>query len=187
MRNFALKSAILILIILINNIVAYPQDQSSSGWDDMLEFDRSWQTNHEAVTDADFEKVMQRFEKKKKPKKYEFEPNSTKDSLNDMSILNDISNHSPIILFPVNSRSYEGQYIPAGHYKLNYLKKNNKHYIVVSQGRKIYTKLEMSPTKENFNSETIQFAEIKPINNEMVKLIYGNLDLNLEKTLYIVN
>lgn len=177
----------LFCILLTNTQVYAAETSSDSSWDDMLEFDRSWQTNHKSVTDDEFEKVMQKYEKKKKTKKYEFDIDETRDSLNDMSILKDIANHSPIILFPSNLRSYEGEYIPAGYYKLNYMSKNKKHYIVISQGRKVYATLEMTPTKENFHSESIQFAEIRPYNNEMMKLIYGNLDLNLEKNLYIIN
>ena len=156
-----------------------------SSWNEMIKFDREWRTNHTPVPDEEFEKVMQRFEKKKKPKKYEFEADEARDSLNDMSILNEIANHSPTILFPADLRSYEGDVIPAGHYTLHYVEKDKKPYLVVTQGRKVYANLEMSKTNENFESESIQFAEIRPYNDEMMKLIYGNLDLNLEKTLYI--
>ena len=159
---------------------------SDPEWTDMLKFDREWRTNHEPVTDEEFEKVMQRFEKKKKPKKYEFEADEKRDSLNDMSILNEIANHTPTILFPADLRSYEGDIIPAGYYTLHYVDKDKTPYIIVTQGRKIYAKLEMSKTDEDFGSEAIQFAEVRPLNNEMMKLIYGNLDLNLEKNLYIV-
>ena len=186
-----MKKLFLSTIFLLFSFCIYApttaEQTDGTSWNDMIDFDRSWRTNHEAVTDEEFEKVMKRFEKKKKAKKYEFEADETRDSLNDMSILNDIANHSPIILFPANLRSYEGEYIPAGYYKLNCIKKNNKHYIIVSQGRKTYATLEMQPTKENFESDSIQFAEIRSNDNESMKLIYGNLDLNLEKNLYIVN
>ena len=188
MNKFLFCILIFILgLILSPQICAADELGIDSGWDSMIEFDRTWRNNQEPVTDKDFEKVMQRFEKKKKPKKYEFEPDEKKDSLNDMSILNEIANHSPIILFPVNLRSYEGEFIPAGYYKLNYTEKDKNHYIVISQGRKICAKLLMNPTSENFESDSIQFAEIRPYNSEMMKLIYGNLDLNLEKDLYITH
>ena len=188
MRKFLISFILVFFCILFTNTQVQAAEASSDGgWDDMLEFDRSWQTNHKPITDAEFEKVMQRYEKKKKTKKYEFDIDEARDSLNDMSILNEIENHSPIILFPLNLRSYEGEYIPAGYYKLNYMGKNKKHYIVISQGRKIYATLEMVPTNENFKSESIQFAELRPYNDEMMELIYGNLDLNLEKKLFIIN
>ena len=189
------KLSVLIFLVLLslsfscqNANCEEAKSGSDRSWSDMLHFDRSWKTNHEAVTDEEFEKVMSRFEKKKKPKRYEFEANETRDSLNDMSILNEIANHTPVILFPTNLRSYEGEFIPAGYYKLNYVEKDKKHYLYVTQGRNLFAKLEMKPTKENFDAEEIQFAEIRPNNdNETMKLIYGNLDLNLIKNLYIVN
>ena len=46
----------------------------------------------------------------------------------------------------------------------------------------------MMQTKDDFKSESIQFAELRQNNdNETMKLIYGNLDLNLYKDLYIKN
>lgn len=83
-------------------------------------------------------------------------------------------------------RSYEGEYIPAGYYKLNYVEKNKNPYILITQGRNVYANLAMKKTPEDFKTDSIQFAEIRPYNDEMMKLIYGNLDLNLEKNLYIV-
>ena len=188
------KLYLLIFIILFSFCFTEQRancEESNSGseksWNEMLEFDRNWSNNQEAVTDEEFEKVMKRFEKKKKPKKYEFEADETRDSLNDMSILNEIANHTPVILFPTNLRSYEGETIPAGYYKLNYVEKDKKHYLYVTQGRNLFAKLEMKQTNENFDAESIQFAEIRPNNdNETMKLIYGNLDLNLIKNLYIV-
>ena len=162
MRKFFIYSLILFAgFCLSQQFSCSAETGSDSSWNEMLEFDRSWRTNHEAVTDEEFEKVMKRFEKKKKPKKYEFEADETRDSLNDMSILNEIENHTPVILFPTNLRSYEGELIPAGHYKLNYVEKDKKHYLYVTQGRQVFAKLEMSPTNENFESESIQFAEIR--------------------------
>lgn len=161
-------------------------NSSTQSWDDIMNFDRDWRTNHEAVTDKEFEDVMKRYEKKKKPKKYEFEANEERDSLNDMSILNDIANYTPIVLFPVNLRSYEGETIPTGYYQLNYIEKENTPYIVLTQGRKVYARLKMQPTNENFKSESIQFAEIRENDEESLNLIYGNLDLNLVKKLYII-
>ncbi len=185
MKRFILPIIIIMLsFILSANSSVFADEQS---WDDMMNFDRSWKTNHEAVTDEEFEKVMEKYEKKKKPKKYEFEADETRDSLNDMSILKDIAEHSPTILFPSKLRSYEGEVIPAGYYKLSYTKKDNTHYIILSQGRKIIAKLKMQPTEENFKSDTIQFAEIRANDEESMKLIYGNIDLNLEKKLYIVH
>ena len=187
-----MKKLFVFLVIFLSASLIFANNASGeeaavdSEWNDMLKFDRDWRTHHEAVTDEEFEKVMQRFEKKKKPKKYEFEADEKRDSLNDMSILNEIANHTPTILFPADLRSYEGEKIPAGYYTLHYVEKNKTPYIVVTQGRKIYAQLEMSKTDENFGIESIQFAEIRPYNNEMMKLIYGNLDLNLEKNLYIL-
>lgn len=168
-----------------NFCIADESIETGSGWDEMLKFDRSWRTNQKAVSDEEFEKVMQKYEKKKKPKKYEFEANESRDSLNDMSILDDISNHSPLVLFPVDFTSYEGEFVPAGYYKLNYMEKNKEHFIVLTQGRKICAHLKMTPTNDDFKSESIQFAEIRPNDSETMKLIYGNLDLNLYKDLYI--
>ena len=186
MGRILLYLLILFAGLFIGNNLAFAEDTSAdSGWDEMLKFDRSWKTNYTPVSDEEFEKVMKKYEKKKKPKKYEFEANEGRDSLNDMSILNEISNHSPILLFPTDFTSYEGEYIPAGYYKLNYLEKNKEHFLVLTQGRKICAHLKMSPSKDDFKSDSIQFAEIRPNNDETMKLIYGNLDLNLYKDLYI--
>ena len=186
------KLSVILGVIFLSCILFVPQnsfaeEEEGASWSDLMEFDQSWRNNHKPVTDEEFEKVMQKYEKKKKPKKYEFEADETRDSLNDMSILNDIANHSPIILFPANLRSYEGEYIPAGYYKLSYVEKDKKHYIVISQGRNIFARLLMKQTPENFGLDSIQFAEVRPYNDEMMKLIYGNLDLNLEKNLYIIH
>ena len=186
MKRFLIYSFIIIIAGLFtgSNFV-FADDSGADEWSDMLDFDRSWRTNQQSITDEEFEKVMKKYEKKKKPKKYEFEANESRDSLNDMSILNDIANHSPILLFPADFTSYEGDYIPAGYYKLNYMESDKNHYIVLTQGRKVCAKLIMNQTKDDFKSESIQFAEIRPNDNETMKLIYGNLDLNLYKDLYI--
>lgn len=188
MRKFLIVFCVIFSCCLLCPVQnSYGEDSDGTSWNDLMKFDQSWRDNHKPVTDEEFEKVMQKYEKKKKPKKYEFEADETRDSLNDMSILKDIANHSPTILFPANLRSYEGEYIPAGYYKLNYVEKDKKHYLIISQGRNIFAKLKMKQTSENFGLDSIQFAEIRPYNDEMMKLIYGNLDLNLEKTLYIIH
>lgn len=162
-------------------------DFGEQTWEDMAKFNMEWDKDQTPVTDEEFEKVMQRFEKKKKVKKYEFEANEARDSLNDMSILKEIAEHSPTILFPVQLHSFEGDIIPAGYYKLSYQQKDNKHFIVVSQGRKVYATLEMENSNENFARDSIQFAELKQFDEEKMRLIYGNLDLNLVKDLYFMN
>ena len=88
-------------------------------------------------------------------------------------------------MFPADLTSYEGDYIPAGYYRLNYLEKDKEHFIVLTQGRKICARLKMTQTKDDFKSDSIQFAELRPNDDETMKLIYGNLDLNLYKDLYI--
>ena len=184
-RIFVYLMILLTGLFFCSNYVFAEDTDVDNSWDKMLEFDRSWKTNYKPISDEEFEKVMKKYEKKKKRKKYEFEADEAKDSLNDMSILKDITNHSPILLFPTDLTSYEGEYIPAGYYKLNYLEKNKEHFLVLTQGRKVCAHLKMSPSKDDFKSETIQFAEIRPNNDETMKLIYGNLDLNLYKDLYI--
>ena len=186
MKKIFVYLTILFAGLFINSNFATAEDaESGSSWDKMLDFNRSWKTNHKAVSDEEFEKVMKKYEKKKKPKKYEFEANESRDSLNDMSILNEISNHTPTLLFPADLTSYEGDYIPAGYYRLNYLEKDKEHFIVLTQGRKICARLKMTQTKDDFKSDSIQFAELRPNDDETMKLIYGNLDLNLYKNLYI--
>ena len=183
------KFLVYIVMVVMGIFAAAAQAEeapSDDAWNDAIKFDRNWRTNHKAVTDEDFEKVMKQYEKKKKTKKYDFEENEQRDSLNDMSILKDIASHSPIILFPAKLRSYEGEIIPAGYYKLNYFEKDKNHYIALTQGRNIIARLLMNQTKDNFKSDSIQFAEIRPNDEESMVLIYGNLDLNLVKKLYLV-
>ena len=152
---------------------------------DIYEFDKEWRTQ-EVVTDKEFEEVMKRYEKKKKYKKYEFEPDEKKDMMNDMSILTALSTGSKTILIPATFRTYEGEIIPAGYYLAKYSKEGNDHILTISQGRKIYAKIVLEKSSEKVDSEEILVIKIQHIDNDTAKIIYSDVDLNLEKTLYIV-
>ena len=108
MKRFLILSFIIFSGLFIGTNSVTAEEAAADEWNDMLDFDRSWRTNHKPVTDEEFEKVMKKYEKKKKPKKYEFEANEERDSLNDMSILNDIEKNVGYTPYPPGSYRNRG-------------------------------------------------------------------------------
>lgn len=158
-------------------------------WDDYIKIDDAAKNQQKTVTQDEFEKVMQRFEKKKKEKpkikgEARMQENTTPDTLN---LVNEMYETYPTIMVPTDLITIEQQEIPAGFYRIMSVKKPYGYFINFYQGNSLIAKVHASSTSNDYNQKTLNYAKMIANDEKSVKFIYGDIDCNLETTLKIKN
>lgn len=172
-------------------------DSASSGWDSVNTGKiENALYQQKPVTDQQFEKTLTELKERKKRKGFwarkEGKPLNESmippaDSQNSeiQSVL-DMINHSPTIMIPTTVIDDEGSTVPSGFYKLSTKKLDNQQYLLLlTQGTKLVAKVEARQTEEDLAQNEINFGRAIIVSDSKIKLIYGNLDLNLEGYLYV--
>lgn len=156
-------------------------------WDDYMKIDDAAKNQQKTVTQDEFEKVMQRYEKKKKTKpavKGESRVPESEDYGN-VQIMNDMYNTYPTIMVPIHLITADEQEIPAGFYRIMSAKKPNAYYINFYQGNSLVAKVKANTTDNDYNQKTLNYAQMIENNEKTVKFIYGDIDCNLETVINI--
>ena len=187
-------------LILLLGMILLANPSYSDGFDDMLDVERAWDgqktiTNqeYEEVIDALEEKVNNKEEKKQKKrfKKIIGGGTSLHKELNPDNNLVEIEIPNPeegvLINIPVNL-ALKDCVLQKGYYKVlpEKDKKNNKFYIKFYQSQYLMGILEVVETEDDFGQKDLNFAEILPINEGFVKLIYGSIEFNAYSIVNIV-
>ncbi len=126
---------------------------------------------------------MPKSEKKKKPTKEEkmFKEIKDKDVSKNLNILS-----KPYMLLTLPYDIYnDKEIVPKGYYNAVYTQENNKDYLLLKQGHRVIAKLNMYKTVEEPDTDTLYYAEVKQIDNDYVKVIYGEIEKHFENLFYI--
>ena len=163
----------------------------AEGWDDYADLDRAWD-GQKTITNKEFEDVMSMLEAKKKKKEARKKRRSAKKisgggtslhtELNPDNEINEIELKPKDEGYVINLPVYliiDGKPLDKGYYKVLAEKgEDNCIYIMFYQSHSLMGKVKADETEEDFNKETVNFADILPYNDRFVKLIYGSIDFN---------
>ena len=180
-----------ILIILLSLFIFLPINAiAGDDWSDYNSVDNAWD-GQKTITNKQFEETMDALQarsKKKEQKKREKAIRKVKGSslIPQMDAHNeDMFNEQPdealeetqIINIPVDFIS-NGEVVERGYYKVVGEKKSDGVYILLYQAHTLKARIKARGTKEDFDKEYIQFAEVSPCNDHQIKLIFGCVDFN---------
>lgn len=150
-----------------------------------------------AITDGKFRKTIDMLKERQLSAKQRRErnrvvplsPAASEEHLREFSHISDGDDisHTLTVMIPVSAYTDYGQLVTPGFYKLSCKKLSNNEYVLqlTQDSTTVYT-VKAKNTPEDLNQETINFCNAELNEDEKtIKLIYGNLGLNLVGYIYI--
>lgn len=169
------KLLVLCLCMFFISSYAFAEDDEwGSVYDNLKEFEKPVP----AVTDKEFNDVINAKKGKKKKGKNTFENVQA----HDMSSLTDLEDTYPSILVMQKFYTDDNRIIDEGYYKAVVSVPKNKYekyYVHFFQGHSHKGKIRMFETTNDYDEPEINYAKIIE-NKGLLKFIYGNIDCNLE-------
>ena len=160
-------------------------------WDEPVKIDNAAKSQEQAVTDQEFNKVLNLFKKKqtakeeKKKKKMGTPMNPDIENQPDMKILNNLYDSYPTLMVPVTLVTTDRQKIEPGYYRVMSVKKPEQCFINFYQGNSLIAKVKAVETENDYGQKTLNYVKIITEQDNKAKIIYGDLDCNLETTVEI--
>lgn len=103
----------------------------------------------------------------------------------EFSALQDIVNHKGTIMIPTYCVTDAGEEIAPGHYTMEYIvDSTGTDWLVLSQGTHQVAKIAPEQSNAAEDETTINYAYAVGKNNR-ITLLYGNMDIAVEATLYV--
>ena len=162
-------------------------------WDEPMKIDSEAKNQQKAVTDQEFEKVMNFFEKKKKKKEEKNKPKGApigpqmQENIQpaDANSFKVTYEEYPTIMIPVTLINYDYNEITPGFYRILSVKKDNQYYLNFYQGNSLIAKVPAINTGNDHNQKSLNYAKIIPVNDKFMDIIYGDIDCNIEARIEI--
>lgn len=162
---------------------------------DMTDYSSATQ-NLKYFSDKDYQKAINQYKNHgQKQKKQKAKDKKVTTSINiensditenpEFSALQNIINHKGTIMIPTYCITDAGEEISPGHYTMEYIvDSTGTDWLILSQGTQQIAKI--APEKSNAaeNETTINYAYAIGKNNR-ITLLYGNMDIAVEATLYV--
>ena len=189
-----MKKIYTLLTILFLITIAPAMADDTDFWDEPMKVDTEAKSQQKSVTNQEFEKVinfLQRNKKKKEDKKKPkgnpvWENTAAEESQNSISdVLKNAKNDYPTVMIPVTLITPIGTEITPGFYRMLSAKNDSGYFINFYQGNTLSAKIKAYETGNDHNQESLNYAKIIPINDEYMRIIYGDLDCNIETELRI--
>lgn len=157
-------------------------------WDEPMKIDSEAKNQQKAVTDQEFEKVMNFFEKKKKKKEEKNKPKGApigpqmQENIQpaDANSFKVTYEEYPTIMIPVTLINYDYNEITPGFYRILSAKKDNQYYLNFYQGNSLIARVPAINTGNDHNQKSLNYAKIIPVNDKFMDIIYGDIDCNIE-------
>ena len=185
----------LFFTVLIFSILNVPVFAEETSLDDLARTDFSHTTqNLKHFSDKQFEDAIQQYKNKfQKPKKIKKKDIKTPTSVqeegisSEFQVLQDVINHTPVIMIPAECITADGQLVSAGHYTMSVkFDENEKPYIYLTQGSYQSIKIPAKNSSQNEKEETINYGYACGKGNT-ITLHYGNIDIAVEASLNLIN
>lgn len=188
---------ILLLFMFLAGASLLPAFAESDGdfWDEPMKIDSAAKSQEKSVTNQEFEKVMQMFEKKKKKQAEKNKPKGNpvwqglpeKEEQSDMvsGALNEQKADYPTVMIPVTLVTPNQTEIPPGYYRMLSAQNDAGYFINFYQGNTLVAKIKAVNTGNDYNQKSLNYAKIIPNGEDSMHVIYGDIDCNIEATLPI--
>ena len=186
----------MIRIIILFSVFVFAQSavfaDDADFWDEPVKVDAAAKSQEKAVTDQEFNKVINFFKSKQKKKeekqkkKMGAPANPDIENQPDMKILNNLYDSYPTLMVPVTLVTNDNQNIPPGYYRVMSVKKPEQCFINFYQGNSLIAKVKADETKNDYGQKTLNYVKILTEDSSSnAKIIYGDLDCNLEASVKI--
>lgn len=148
------------------------------------------------VTDAEFQKTVQQLKdrsltKKQKRIKEQIQPNAPAYDKEHLKMFSDSKEQESslslahTVMIPVKAYTRDGSYVQPGYYKLSCREiEENSYVLELAQGSEIVLAVPAFQTEEDLEQNSIQFCSAEILPDGKIRLVYGNIDLNLAGYLY---
>ena len=149
------------------------------------------------VTDSLFKRTVKQMQERSLTRKQQklrkevkpFSPVSDEKHLKDFTeeqSIDSTATNSHMVMIPVRAYNEDGAYVQPGYYKLTCRQLYKNNYVIdLSQGTTLVMSVPAFQTQQDLEQETLSFGKADIIDNNRVRIIYGNMDLNLVGYLYI--
>ena len=183
-------------ILCIYLISVLSVNAANEGWGDNSDVFNSGFEDQKAVSDSklkhavDYLKQRSLSQKQRKLRRevQPLSPSYDADYLKNFADSNtneDELNNSFTVMIPMQAYGEDGTNIPPGFYKLSCRKiTENKYVLDLSQGTTVILTVEANQTNQDLGQDSISFCNAEIIDNGRIRLMYGNIDLNLVGYIY---
>lgn len=138
--------------------------------------DQNFYGNQQAVSDKQFQEALDsKLKKKKRNKKFK---GQEQHQSNETSEIKATAEEPNILCVPLNLATKQSQIIPIGHYEVIGEKKDGKPVLKLYQAHYLIAELPATETRDDFEQESINFVDIKELNEKQLMIIFGSLDFN---------
>ena len=187
---------IICAFLLSQPIFAEDDKKYSSEWGESSDVFNAGFENQEAVSDTKVKKVIEQLKERQMSKKQRkirdevnpLSPSSDVEHLKNFTQAQDPDNdlsQTLTVMIPVHAYSAEGKKISPGYYKLACHKvAENEYELELSQGIKKILTVKAQQTNQDLEQDTIAFCNAEIIDDSLIRLMYGSIDLNLVGYLY---
>lgn len=184
-----MKKTILLTIISLYFVIPV----LAESWDDFSNIDRVWD-GQKAITNQEFEQVVEKLEEKGKQKEEKQAKKKRKKLFGSGSTLhNELNPDNNIQEIPELKAEKEdllvnapvrlnigGKYLEKGYFKVlpEVDEESGKKYVCFYQSQYFMGKIEVIETDDDYGEETLDFVRLLPYNDSFVKLIFGSIKFN---------
>ena len=164
-------------------------------WDEPIKIDNEAKSQQKAVTDQEFNKVLDFFNKKKKKKEEKKKPKGAPIGPQlqegqtppiDSNIIKTKYEDYPTVMIPVTLITDNGREIEPGYYRILSVKAGeNDFYLNFYQGNNLIAKIQAINSGYDYNQKSLNYAKVFPVGEKYMQVIYGNIDCNIEARLNI--
>lgn len=99
---------------------------------------------------------------------------------NQPSRLKDAPQNKPTIIIGANFYNSNGDIIQAGHYQADYKKDGENYTIVLLQGNTRVSEISAKTFEDDWETPAVVYARTVSMGQNLVKIIYSNLDITIQ-------
>ena len=184
------KFFVLLTLISLCFYLPVKAEEFSTGGDMWDNFSDQNTYGQKPVTDEEFDKALTKKKIKKNfwgkeiknkniPKGEEYRQS------NETDFITEVSKELPVLLIPVELIIDENTVLPVGHYQIMADKTNGIIKIKFYQSGNLMGEVKAVETDNDFNQETVNFANWLECGADKIRVIYGSLDFNAYVDIYI--
>lgn len=181
-------TCLMIFTLLSSLLPAFAMDDGF--WDEPIKIDEAAKSQQKAVTDQEFNKVLDFFnykkkkkEAKKKPKGAPIGPQLQEGQVPqiDGNVVKTTYEDYPTVMIPVTLIAPDGVEIMPGYYRILSVKRENGLFFLnFYQGNSIIAKVRAFETGNDHNQKSLNYAKVIPVDDKYMNVIYGDIDCNIE-------
>lgn len=175
MKNFVILLSVLSL--LSTPVLADEFGSSGDLWDNFNNDTSTAAEQQKAVTDEQFNSVLEKLKSKRKKKPKQMKGESIQQS-NETEELVEVAEELPVVCISIPLKLNEDAILPVGHYQAKGELVNGKPRIKLYQAQFVMADFPAVETNDDFNEPELNFIKMIDHSENQVKIIFGSMDFN---------